>query len=264
MGFISQLLPKGRARHYYDFCKASMVNFCFREGATKNAWRVRHLDHHSSIWLPYLINRGDVVAMVGSPHPQTIELMSRCVGAKGRVVLVEPEKENLKNHYSHIERYNLHNIAVVPKAAYNYSGKAKFLIAPHVADHRIWIPEIEHDNDYRKEAYYVDAIDMEVDTLDNIFRELGLEHIDYIAIMINGAELHALEGMEKTLPRTKRLFVKGHARKRTTKQPLHEQIRPYLETRGFHTALSRPSSSVSKTVEWEKRAGDVYAWRPYP
>jgi FkbM family methyltransferase len=80
--------------------------------------------------------------------------MSHCVGSSGRVILIEPDRGNLERHYCHIARRGLNNVTIVPKAVFDKKGKAKFLVAPRPADHRILIPEIEHDNDYPDLNYY--------------------------------------------------------------------------------------------------------------
>ncbi len=86
-------------------------------------------------------------------------------------------------------------------------------MAPKPGDHRLVIPEIEHDNDYKQENYYLKESNIEADTVDNMMRELNINHLNYIEIMVNGAELHVLQGkagrrfcLEETLNMRNRLM----------------------------------------------------------
>jgi FkbM family methyltransferase len=237
------------------------IGTCIPEGCIKASLRLWVFRRNQSISWPYLVNRGDVATLVGTPFPDKIERMSHCVGSSGRVILIEPEKQNLAKHYCHIARRCLNNVTIVPKAAFDQKGKAKFLIAPLPSDHRIVIPEIEHDNDYREANYYIDEVDMDVDTIDNIMRDVGVRRLDFVEIAVNGAEMHILRGMEQMLAVTQKLYVKGHARHRENKKPIHQDIILYLAVRGFRTWLTPRSKSVAKIEQWENREGDVFAWK---
>jgi FkbM family methyltransferase len=231
------------------------------EGYHKASFRLWAFRRIQGISWPYLLNRGDTATIVGTPFPDKIETMSKCVGSAGRVILIEPEPQNLERHYFHIARRGLKNVTIVPKAAFDNRGKAKFLIAPQPADHRIVIPGIEHDNDYRAANYYIDEVDVDVDTIDNIMDQLGVRRVDFIEIAVNGAEMHILRGMKQMLSATHRLYVKGHARHRESKRPINQDILAFLEVRGFHTWLTPGSESVAIIARWGKREGDVFAWK---
>ena len=237
-----------------------LINLFIPEGSIKTGFRRAALKLYPGIPKEFMVNRGDIVVQVGSPVPSRIERLSRSVGEKGEVVLIEPDVTNLKRQYENVESKNLKNVTIVPKAAFNSKGKGQFLVAPHPADHRLVIENIEHDNDYRAENYYLREVDVEVDTIDNILRDLRIDRIDYIEIAINGAELVVMQGMERILNSTRRLFVKGHARDKDTKRPLNQELIPLLKAKGFDTYLTKPSKSVAVTVVWGPRVGDVYAW----
>jgi FkbM family methyltransferase len=261
---MGKLIPEGPLKTFLRNSKSkaiSGIGTCIPEGYLKSSLRLWIFRCGQSVNLSYLLNRGDVATLVGTPFPDKIARISHCVGSSGRVILIEPEKKNLERHYFHIARRGLNNLTIVPKAAFDHKGKAKFLIAPLPSDHRIDIPEIEHDNDYREANYYIDEVEVDVDTIDNIMRDLGVQRLDFVEIAVNGAEMHILLGMEQMLAVTQRLYVKGHARNRENRRPIHQDILPFLEVRGFRTWLTPPSKSVAKTVQWENREGDVFAWK---
>jgi len=234
---------------------------CIPEGPLKVFVRDVLLTYKATIPREFFLNKGDIATLVGSPNRKSIERMSKIVGNCGKVILIEPNQKNVETHYAHISLHKLGNVTIVPKAAYNEKGQAKFLIAAESGDHRLVILQITHDNDYRNENYYIKEIEVEVHTMDNIINALNIMRLDYVKIMVNGAEIHVLQGMVKMLGVTQRLFIKGHARYIETNQPLYENIIPFLKKRGFHTRLTLPSKSVAMTIDWKEREGDVFAWR---
>lgn len=209
----------------------------------------------------FLINKGEIVIIIGTPHTGTINRMAKCVGRTGQVVVVEPDQVNLTKHKDFIEVNHIKNVTIVPKAASNKKGIAKFLIAPHPSRHRLYLPNVEHDSDYQSANYYIKTIDVEVDTVDNIMHGLKISEVGYVENMVNGAEMIVLEGMEQTLSKTKRIMVKGHARHKDTKIPLCDEILPFLYERGFKIKRTLPSQTNVKIESWDMRQGDVFAWR---
>jgi len=125
-------------------------------------------------------------------------------------------------------------VTVVPKAAYSKKGEQTFMVSDRPTDHKIEIQGIVHDNDLRRGAY-VSAEIIETDTLDNMLSEIGVDHVDFVKITVNGAEFEVLKGMKKTLERDVKLWVKGHALK--DGQPLNKFIVPFLRNRGFITQV---------------------------
>lgn len=231
------------------------------EGSLKQKIRLFIFKFKPYLHKEFLINKGETVFLIGSPSAQNIENTLRVVGRKGRVVLVEADQENVRKLSSYFGEHPKHNLTIIPKAAFSRQGKGLFCIAPNPLDHKLLIDNIDMDNDYQADDYYLETIEMDVDTVDNIAEELGIQSIDYIEITVNGAEVHVLEGMEKMLNKTNRVFAKGHAKNKETGAPIHKEIEPLLKSYGFQTFLTKPTKSFARTVEWGLRLGDVFAWK---
>jgi FkbM family methyltransferase len=205
-------------------------------------------------------NRGDVVLAVGTPRPATVDRFVNIVGHSGTVVVIEADPTNAERLTDHVASHRIANVTVVPKGAWNAKGQHRLRIANHPGDHRLDVDSIVHDNDLRED--YASSTIVEVDTADSILTDLGLDDTDigFVEITVNGVEVQVLEGMEKTLTRTSRLFVKGHARDTQTGAPINTTISAFLNDEGFRTTITRPSKS--RAGEWGLREGDVFAWRP--
>ena len=53
--------------------------------------------------------------------------------------------------------------------------------------------------DYKAHEHMLDSIEVEVDTLDNIIADHGLDDVSFINMTINGSEYPAIQGMTETL-----------------------------------------------------------------
>jgi FkbM family methyltransferase len=221
--------------------------------------RLAVLRARSFIPLELLVDPGDWIVQVGTPSVATIDRLSRLVGNAGRAIVIEPEPANVERLRTHIGERSLANVILVPKGVWKRRARHTLLIAPRPADHRLELDAIVHDNDLRAGGYVGSRV-IDVDTLDNILDDLGVScELGLVKITINGAEADALEGAPKTLDRTRRLWVKAHARRRDTGQPLSREIVARLEGHQFRTVVTKPTRSVAEA--WGAREGDVFAWK---
>ena len=105
------------------------------------------------------------------------------------------------------------------------------------------------------------AEEIDVDTVDNILDDLQCPHVDFVEIMVNGAELEVLKGMDRILQDCLRLRIKGHAKEQTSGEDIGARIVALLKSNGLRTTRARPTAPRSEATSWGARAGDVYAAR---
>jgi len=237
----------------------SALNNAVPESSLKNKFRACLYRYQGGLPVAALVKRGECVVQVGTPYIKTVDKLAKLVGKTGKVVIIEASCENVERLSSRVRNQKLSNVSIVAKGAWSKKGKRDFVRAKDPLDNRIADDNILHDNDLVPGGYIgKEAID--VDTIDNIAKELGVNSIDYISITVNGAELNVLKGMEKILDNTQRLFVKAHARNQENNKPINQEVASFLEQRGFKTMLTRTSPSVVPH-QWGRREGDVFAWR---
>lgn len=208
-----------------------------------------------------VISEGDSGVMIGSPNPQRVHQFAKLVGSDGRVLFVEPEPNNFNSLRKAGADYDY--VDIVRLGAWSESGKQELLLGgeSNPGDHKIPVENIEHDNDYRPENYN-ESIEIQVAPLDTILSENDVIP-DYTEIMVNGAEFEILEGATDTLSSAEpTLLIKGHQLNTSTGEPMNKQIADHLRKYGYKTAVGASTRrTVGETDEWEKRAGDVYAWK---
>jgi FkbM family methyltransferase len=232
--------------------------FAFPEGSLKERIRKLGLTVFKRFPIELTLRKGETIVQVGAIPGGELLIQAKIVGERGRVIAIEPEKGNLDGLHKMLEEESLKNVTLVPKGAWRERGKQRLLLSPLPSgDHKIEVSGVLHDNDLRPENYQ-SFTEIQVDTVDNILKSLGIRHVDYVKITINGAELEVLKGMEETLKDDLRLWVKGHALK--DGQPLHQAIASFLKERGFSVQIIKGEGApISKDFI---RKGDVYATRP--
>ena len=229
------------------------------EGQIKSRFRCMILGLRSALPKEMFINPGDRVVQVGTPKINTIVRLLKCVGPSGQVIVIEPEQTNFGVLSRYVEDNLISNVTLIQKAAWNEKGQHRLLMSSLPGDNRLANDNILHDNDLRGDGYIADSI-VEVDTIDNMMRDIGVDCIDFIEITVNGAELKALQGMTHILSHTERLYTKAFALMKDNREPLNKLMVPFLEERNFSCKIAKPSRSVAEEV-WGKRQGDIYAWR---
>lgn len=135
---------------------------------------------------------GDVVVDVGANVGIFTIRMARMIGEKGKVIAIEPDYRNIECLKKNIEVNNLHNVVIVSKGAWNSKGKMKLNMFSGGTGFSSF-----HDLFYSTLGQIVHKIEVDVDTLDSILSDIGIEYVDFIKMDIEGAELEAVEGIDK-------------------------------------------------------------------
>jgi len=139
----------------------------------------------------YQLQKGDTVVDVGAGWGFNTVGFSREVGNGGRVIAVEPDAGNLAVLRGNIELNRCTNVDVVGKGIWNQRD-----ILP------LQIKERRSGNSLvATKGKTVGMEKVQVDTLDNILEEVGISKVDLIKLDIEGAEIEALKGMDRTLNR---------------------------------------------------------------
>ena len=209
------------------------------------------------------INLGDVVVLVGTPNISTIARSRIIIGNNGRLIVIEADEfsvSKLREWKSKNKENN--NIEIIYKAVWSEKKELELLKARRPGDNRIKNDKIMTDNDIREQKEsggYTNKIMVSADTINNIMKNIGIDHIDHMEITINGAEFEALKGARTVLHNTQRIFVKGHSRDVETNEPINLLIDKFLTEIGFTTILTKATQSVAG--EWGDRDGDIFAYR---
>jgi len=122
----------------------------------------------------YKLQKGDTVVNIGANVGVFTIKAAREVGNQGKVIAIEPDRNNVEFLEMNIKRAGLKNVVVVQKGVWSKRGELKFYQGSSPGTHSL-----------TKKTQRFTII--EVDTLDSILYELGVEKVDFIKMDIEGA-----------------------------------------------------------------------------
>jgi FkbM family methyltransferase len=117
--------------------------------------------------------------------------LARMLGDKGKVISIEPDKKNIEILRKNIEINHLKNVEVVEKGCFSKKDRMTF----YLDDIGMGGHSLLKKGEAKKET-------IEVDTIDNMLKDLEIDRVDFIKIDVMGVELETLRGAEKTLEKS--------------------------------------------------------------
>lgn len=161
-------------------------------------------------WIGLLqLREGDTVLDIGGYTGHFARLAADRVGSAGQVYTIEPNPRNLErlqHNCKHID-----NIAVIPAAITDSTGTGELDIHPeNPAGHRM--SQGYETVQVSWEATPSERIAVETYSLDDLCETYGIGQIDYMKMDIEGGEVGALRGGERTLEAASRVMVEAYHR----------------------------------------------------
>lgn len=167
---------------------------------------------------------GEVVVEAGAFIGFYVVRASELVGEKGKVIAIEAVPENFEIMKRNVEANRLKNVVLINKAVWNASTKIKFY------------REGKQIGSITQEVVSTENyIEVQADTIDHLLEENDISKIDFIRIQLNGVELEALQGMDKTLSHHPKILVAGIYTKNGV--PVQTLLKDYLDKKGFKTQI---------------------------
>ena len=144
------------------------------------------------------LNKGDVFLDIGAFVGWHSIRAARIVGPAGRVISLEPDETNRRQLERNLALNDVANCTIVPLAAWSKSGVDLG-----------WFTEKSPDCCRVEENQAASGI--KTITVDDLVANLQLERLNWIKMDIEGGEVKALRGVEKTLSELRpSMFVEVH------------------------------------------------------
>ncbi len=157
-----------------------------------------HLDQIAkrNFFWGYTPRAGDVIVDVGAGVGEEVLTFANSVGPQGKVVCVEAHPRTCRCLEALVRYNRLSNVVVLQRAVTQPARATE---------------TIEDCPDYvLNRVGGVEGLTICATTLDGICRDLGISHINFLKMNIEGAERLAIQGMDTTLKRTDVLCVCCH------------------------------------------------------
>jgi FkbM family methyltransferase len=153
---------------------------------------------------PYrLLKPDDTVVQIGNARDILCSGRNRAIHfarlvPQGRVIAIEADSASYQALHRVVKKYKLDNITVVHSGAWDKKTELVFLSSPdHPAANLIEEAQAIPEDLLKKRRYTKQVIN--VDTVDNILRQLNVKTPTLVSITTNGAELKVLEGLTETV-----------------------------------------------------------------
>lgn len=200
--------------------------------------RIQDADTLDLFLFGYVPRPGDTVFDLGAGVGGEVRLLSRLVGAFGRVISVEAHPRVFRCLRQVVELNRLDNVTAVQCAVTGAAGP-------------VWI---EDDAAHLSNSITSDRSGLEVpgETLSGLAGRLGVTRIDLLKLNIEGAELPVLESSLDLLPAVRNIVVSCHDFKADRGGP--EWQRTYGPVRALLTAAG---------YRIRNRPDDPRPWVPY-
>lgn len=171
----------------------------------------------------YKVKAGDKVAEMGAFRGYYCMYLAKQVEKSGVVVAIEPLESNLFYLKKNIEANQLTQVIIIPKGVWKERSVMTF--QREKSDYQSSSMDLQYNN--------AEEFQVEVDSLDNMLKESGITHIDFMIIQLNGVELEALEGLTSDKPSNLAIAA------RYKKNGLHAAalIRKHLEHKNYKTEI---------------------------
>ena len=157
---------------------------------------------HSMYDAHYSAEKGDVVVDAGARIGAFTAKISAAVGDEGRVIAIEPEPRSHACLLKNIEFNHLGNVTAVQKMLWSRTQSLDLYLSGNLVSHSAYC-----DGFYGSTG---ESLSMQAETLDNILEELGIDSVDFVKMDIEGSEIEALKGMERTLNSDVRLAIAAY------------------------------------------------------
>lgn len=182
----------------------------------------------------YRVQKGDIVVDAGACFGMNTLKFSKAAGKEGKVVSIEPNESNLIDIRRIIRLHRLKNVVVIPKALWNKKSEMKFYCHSSPGSHSL----VDKRN-------VKEIVEIRVDTMDDILKDLKIDKVDFIKMDIEGAEIEALEGAKETL-RNNDVKLAIASYHKINGQPTYKTIIPMMEKIGFKSYFENGISYFEK------------------
>jgi FkbM family methyltransferase len=174
-----------------------------------------------------VIQKGDTILDIGASIGWYTCKIADLVGENGRIIAIEPEVKNFYYLMKNVKDNNFKNVEFLNLGVWSFKKKASLISKKYTSS-------LNNSLKLRNIGESKSIINIQLDTIDNIIKNLNLEKIDLIKMDVEGAEVEAIQGAKTTLKKTNDLDLIIAA---YHENPLgiesYRILIPYLEKLGF-------------------------------
>ncbi len=184
------------------------------------------------------VSKGETVLHAGCWQIETIRGWSQSVGPDGKVVIIEADdySHELLTKELELRKTKLSNVILVHNAVWNKKEKLVLEEADRPGSNKIKNAKTYYKTDI---GNYINEIWVDANTISNILSEQNINHVDHFHLTINGAELEALEGIDKKFFKKRtRIIVYSETLNEETNESVTSSVADKLKSNKFKVFCS--------------------------
>ncbi len=180
-----------------------------------------------------------------------------------KVYAFEPIPTNIARIKTHLKKYGIQNVSIIPDCLSDEAGEATFYVSsgtPEAFQNEDlnWdygnkssslLPPVEGTG-IHPWLKFREKIKVKTRRLESFCTENQITEIDFIHMDVQGAELKVLEGAGKMLESTKHIWLEVENVELYKDQPLKKDVERFLSTHGFLLVLDTAKKSFSGDQYW--------------
>lgn len=191
---------------------------CFKDPLTDNKLLAKEITGYN---LFYKLKKGDVVIDAGAYTGLFSIYASKRIGDSGRVFAFEIDPFNFILLRKNIKLNHLKNVCLIKKGVYS-----KDLVLPieiHGTGSKI--------APVKKKEKFINKV--QVIALDNELKRLKISDIDFVKMDIEGAQMEAVRGLNKTLKKSKKINLAIASYDIVNDKPSYISLEPFFRSMGM-------------------------------
>ena len=179
-----------------------------------------------------------VIVEAGACHGEDSQMLTYAATYSENIIhiMIEPDPENCK--VIRQTGLSIPGRRLIEGAVAEYSGFRKFNRAIEIkTGYRFCGSLLEPRKDAFRQMNFDEVIEVQCYTLDEIFQQQGLTHIDLLWADVQGGERGMLEGGEAALSKTRYLFMEVVKEEQYVGEALKDELVSLLEQRGWSIVI---------------------------
>lgn len=184
----------------------------------------------------YIPKKGDVIVDVGAFYGVFTVYASKLVGEGGKVIVFEPDEANYNLLKKNVKLNGLKNVILFNKGLWDKNSFLKFKNkGPESC-----LAEFDREENVTEK--------IEVARLDDIFKKLGIDRLNFIKMDIEGSEIKALDGMKKIMKKNKINFAVASYHE-INREKTYKKLEKIFKKQGYKTVTEYPKHLT--TYAWK-------------
>lgn len=177
------------------------------------------------MWSYLRPTENDVFIDVGAHIGKYTLRIAKIVGPKGKIIAIEPDPDNFKALLEGVKMNKFNNVVTLNVAAYDRECKLPLYVSPAKGKTpEGWLIG-KGGSSVKRRGVSGSIHEVAAKPLDKIVEDLGISHVNYIKVDVEGAEYEVLKGSKKVIEKYRPKIIAECTMNQTAVLKIMEELR---------------------------------------